>query len=74
MDGLALSKSREDTAFLGERSNPGRGNQGAKQQEKRGHPKLKHEEYTVGWLCALKCEFNAARALLLGSMKGHKIL
>ncbi|KAL4876022.1 purine and uridine phosphorylase [Aspergillus karnatakaensis] len=25
---------------------------------------LRHEEYTVGWLCALQCEFNAARLLL----------
>lgn len=25
---------------------------------------LTHEQYAVGWLCALKCEFNAARMLL----------
>jgi nucleoside phosphorylase len=52
------------TPLLVERSNSGSRDQGPRQQGKCGNPKLRHEEYTVGWLCALKCEFNAARLLL----------
>jgi nucleoside phosphorylase len=29
-----------------------------------GTRKLRHDAYTVGWVCVLDCELNAARALL----------